>query len=46
MRRIAALLVTALSMATVLSVTPAQASPVCGDPLGVCDTLCRWHIVC
>jgi hypothetical protein len=45
-RRIAAIVVTAISMGTVFMAAPAQAKPLCHDPVGVCDTLCRWGIVC
>jgi hypothetical protein len=45
MRRIAATVMVALSMATVLA-APAHARPVCSDRFGICDTLCRKGIVC
>ena len=46
MRRIAATVVMAISMATIFVAAPAQAKPLCGDPLGICDMLCRRGIVC
>lgn len=46
MRRIAATVVTAMAMATVFFVAPAQATPLCNDPVGACNTICRWGIAC
>jgi hypothetical protein len=46
MRRIAATVVMALSMATIFVAAPAHAKPLCHDPVGACDWLCRRGIVC
>lgn len=47
MRRIAATLAMSISMATIFFVAPANAKPLCGEPLArACDRLCNWGIVC
>ena len=45
MKRAAALVAASMAAAIFFAV-PAQAEPVCHDPVGACDTLCRWGIVC
>jgi hypothetical protein len=46
MRRVAGTVLMAISMSAILFAAPAQATPLCSDPAGVCDRLCRWGIVC
>lgn len=46
MRRIAAIVVTAITIGTIGMAAPAQAQPLCHDPVGACDTVCRWGIIC
>lgn len=46
MKRAAAVVATSMAAATIFFAAPAQAKPLCNDPAGVCNTLCRWNIVC
>ena len=46
MRRVAAVVATTMAAATIFFAAPAQAKPLCWDPAGVCDTLCRRGIIC
>ncbi len=46
MKRAAAVVAASMAAATILFAAPAQAKPLCWDPLGICDTLCNKGIVC
>ncbi len=46
MRRAAAAVAATMVAATIFFAAPAQAKPMCGDWLGICDTLCHKGIVC
>ena len=46
MKRAAAVVAASMAAATIFFAAPAGASPVCGDPLGICNKLCEWNIVC
>jgi hypothetical protein len=46
MKRAAAVVAATMAAATIFFAAPAQAKPVCDDPLGICYRLCQWHIVC
>ena len=46
MKRAVAVVAASMAAATIFLAAPAQATPACGDPLGICDSLCRRNIVC
>ncbi len=46
MRRTAATVLMTISMSAIFFAAPAQAKPLCWDPAGICDRICRWGIAC
>jgi hypothetical protein len=46
MKRMAAVVAATMAAATIFFAAPAQATPLCNDPLGICNRLCNWGIVC
>jgi hypothetical protein len=46
MKRAAAVVATTMAAATIFFAAPAQAKPLCWDPVGLCHRLCEWGIVC